>query len=65
MGHSKSDEYVFEGNYHVSKLRQAYKDSCRLTGVQFNHNQNYTGIEIDRNLPHQERGKRPLLEDRN
>lgn len=45
-GHSKSDEYVFEGNYPVSKLRQAYKDSCRLTGVQFNHNQNYTGIEL-------------------
>jgi hypothetical protein len=46
-GHGKCDELVFKGNHPVEELRQAYKDSCRLTGVQFNHNQNYTGIEID------------------
>lgn len=54
-GHGKSDKFVFKGNYPVETLRQAYKDSCKLTGVQFNHNQDYTGIEIDKNLPYQMR----------
>lgn len=43
-GHSKCDEYILCCNYSVETVRQAYKDSCSLTGVQFNHNEDYTGI---------------------
>jgi hypothetical protein len=45
-GHGKSESFVLNGNYPVKMLRQAYKDSCKLTGVQFNHNYNYTGIRV-------------------
>jgi hypothetical protein len=42
-GHGHSEYFVYSSNYPVEILRQAYKDSCKLTGVQFNHNQDYTG----------------------
>jgi hypothetical protein len=59
-GHGKSDEFIFEGNYPVSKLRQTYKDSCRLTGVQFNHNQNYTGLNDGGQYGWREMGNRQI-----
>lgn len=40
-GHGEYDRVPYVANYPVSGIRQAYKDSCRLTGVQFNHNENY------------------------
>lgn len=42
-GHNISESEVFSVNYPVSVIRQAYKDSCKKTGVQFNHNEDYTG----------------------
>ena len=44
-GHGKSDEYVFQSNKSVEEMQQAYKDSCALTGVQFNHNATYTASD--------------------
>jgi hypothetical protein len=46
-GHNQSEDFVFEVNKSVEEIRQAYKDSCKLTGMQFNHNENYTGIKYD------------------
>lgn len=47
-GHGQSDELVFVANYPVSELRQAYKDSCKKTGIQFNNNnKNYTGSPLE------------------
>ena len=45
-GHNQYDEFVYESNKSVKDIRQAYKDSCKLTGLQFNHNENYTGTEV-------------------
>ena len=42
-GHGKYEEIIYKSNYPVSVIRQSYKDSCKLTGVQFNHNEDYTG----------------------
>jgi hypothetical protein len=42
-GHNISEAKVFEVNHPVSVVRQAYKDSCEETGIQFNHNEDYTG----------------------
>ncbi len=43
-GHEEYDEFVFDSNKTVHEIRQAYKDSCKLTGLQFNYNKNYTGL---------------------
>ena len=43
-GHNQSEYFVYEVNKTVKEIRQAYKDSCKLTGVQFNYNENYTGL---------------------
>ncbi len=42
-GHEETDQYVFQINYPVADLQQAYKDSCKKVGIQFNHNENYMG----------------------
>ena len=42
-GHGKHKEILYKSNYPIDKIQQAYKDSCKLTGVQFNHNEDYTG----------------------
>lgn len=44
-GHGYNEVYVFDSNYDVNALRVAYKQSCELVGVQFNHNTNYTDDE--------------------
>mgnify|MGYP003474037794 CR=1 FL=1 len=43
-GHGKCEIFIVECNYPVERVRQAYKDSCKLTGLSFNHNEDYTGI---------------------
>lgn len=43
-GHGKCEVFEIESNYPVKDLQEAYKASCKLTGLQFNHNQNYTGL---------------------
>ena len=47
-GHGSYEKVYFKVNYPVDAIQQAYKDSCRKTGVQFNHNENYTGTEKHR-----------------
>jgi len=42
-GHGKCESYIYEVNYPVDVVQQAYKDSCKLAGVQFNHSEDYTG----------------------
>jgi len=45
-GHNQYDEFVYESNKTVQEIRQAYKDSCKLTGLQFNINEDYTGLNL-------------------
>lgn len=44
-GHNQFETFVFESNYPVKALQDAYKASCRGLGVQFNHNANYSGLD--------------------
>lgn len=46
-GHGKEDKILLETNHPVEVIQQAYKDSCKLTGVSFNHNDDFTGIKRD------------------
>lgn len=42
-GHSKSEKILVEVNYNVKTVQDAYKKSCKLTGISFNHNDDFTG----------------------
>lgn len=42
-GHRQSRDVVYLVNKTVKEVQDAYKASCKLTGYQFNHNENYTG----------------------
>ena len=42
-GHGKSREVVYEVNTTVLEVQEAYKASCKLTKIEFNHNENYVG----------------------
>lgn len=44
-GHNQWETFVYEVNCPVEQIQQAYKDSCKKTGVQFNHNANYSGLK--------------------
>jgi hypothetical protein len=46
-GHGKWEKILLESNLPVEDVQQAYKDSCKLTGVSFNHSENYTGVKRD------------------
>ena len=46
-GHNQYEQFVFESNKPVEEIQQAYKDSCKLTGLQFNHNEDYTGLNLN------------------
>lgn len=46
-GHGKYDKILVETNQPIDKIRQAYKDSCKLTTVSFNHNEDFTGVKRD------------------
>lgn len=50
-GHGKCDSLILEVNKDVSEIRQGYKDSCKLVGVQFNHNENYAGLQRTSRTP--------------
>lgn len=41
-GHRESDDVIFQVNYPICDIQDAYKESCKLTGVQFNHGKNYS-----------------------
>ncbi len=41
-GHSQYDKVLFEVNKTLEEVQQAYKDSCKLTGISFNHSYDYT-----------------------
>ena len=41
-GHKQSEDFLFDCNYDVHKIRQAYKDSCKKLGITFNDGRNYT-----------------------
>lgn len=43
-GHGKYEKVLMESNVDVAIIQKAYKDSCKLTGVSFNHNDDYTGL---------------------
>lgn len=43
-GHGKSEKVLLQSNVDVVSIQQAYKDSCKLTGVSFNINEDYTGL---------------------
>lgn len=43
-GHGKYEKILLLSNKPVSEVQQAYKDSCRLTGLSFNGNKHYTGL---------------------
>jgi len=47
-GHDKFSVVLYSANRSVEEMQQAYKDSCKLTGIQFNYranDQNYTDRE--------------------
>jgi len=44
-GHSQHVDFYITANYPASRMRQAYKDTCKKIGLQMNHGENYTGIE--------------------
>lgn len=43
-GHGHFEKIYYMVNYPVADIQQAYKDSCKTTGIQFNRNKNYTGV---------------------
>ena len=45
-GHKISESFLFDCNYDIHKIRQAYKDSCKKLGVTFNYNEDYTGLGL-------------------
>jgi hypothetical protein len=45
-GHEHYEEFVYNSNKTAEEIRQGYKDSCKLTGISFNHNEDYTGLDL-------------------
>lgn len=45
-GHGRSKDIIIGSNTPVEVLQQGYKDSCKLTGLQFNENEDYTGLGL-------------------
>lgn len=50
-GHSVSNTYIFNTNKSVEEIQQAYKDSCKLTGIQFNDCKDYTRLGLNWDHP--------------
>lgn len=46
-GHGKHSNILVSTNKPVEEIREAYKSSCQLTGISFNHNDDFTGIKRD------------------
>ena len=47
-GHGYMEKFFIESNYNVHEVRQAYKNSCKKTGITFDGEDNYTGCNLDR-----------------
>lgn len=45
-GHRLSESFLFDCNYDIHKIRQAYKDSCKKLGIAFNYKEDYTGLSL-------------------
>lgn len=46
-GHGKHDKILLKSNVSVKDIQDAYKASCKLTGVSFNHNEDFTETKRD------------------
>lgn len=46
-GHGESNKVLVDVNKELSEVQEAYKASCKLTGISFNHNEDYTGTNRD------------------
>lgn len=57
-GHGKCENVFIETETPIEVLQQGYKDSCKLTGISFNHNEDYTGLNLD--WKHPESGDRKI-----
>lgn len=44
-GHGKIQEFIFITNKTLNELQEGYENSCKLTGLQFNHNKDFTELE--------------------
>lgn len=44
-GHSVSEKVLIESDIPVKDLQIAYKASCKATGLSFNHNETFTGLD--------------------
>lgn len=42
-GHGKCRSVIYSVDHPVHYVQLAYKVSCKITGIQFNHNEDYTG----------------------
>jgi hypothetical protein len=59
-GHNQSEDFVFEVNKSVIEIQNAYKASCKLTGLIFDSNENHTNIK-DLDWKHPEFEKRQVF----
>jgi len=41
-GHGKTEKFLINSNKSVEEIQNAYKDSCKLTGISFNGGDDYT-----------------------
>jgi hypothetical protein len=46
-GHGKHDKILLESNISVEDIQNAYKSSCKMTGVSFNNDEDYTETNRD------------------
>lgn len=46
-GHGKNEKVILQSSHTKAEIIQAYKDSCKLTWIQFNHNTDYTWLGWD------------------
>lgn len=53
-GHGKCEYVIIESSHTVAVLQQGYKDSCKLTGISFNENEDYTGLNLPWDHPEAE-----------
>jgi len=46
-GHSQTTNFGIRTNKTVDDIQKAYKASCKMTGISFNHNEDYTEVARD------------------
>jgi len=47
-GHGITEDFICDVNKPIEEIRAAYKASCKLVGVQFNHSRDFTGGKLPR-----------------